>query len=43
MNCGTGIRRQIGTRDHANVAEPPANSPPATCTIAAQTSLIPPL
>jgi hypothetical protein len=26
-NCDIGIRHQIGTRDHANVAEPPANNP----------------
>ena len=29
INPCTGIRRQIGTRDHAKVAPPPANSPPA--------------
>src|ERR687893_2034386 len=30
INSCTGIRRQIGTRDHAKVAAPPANNPPAT-------------
>src|SRR3712207_3702592 len=29
INSCTGIRRQIGTRDHAKVAAPPANNPPA--------------
>jgi hypothetical protein len=29
INPCTGIRRQIGTRDHAKLAAPPANNPPA--------------